>query len=134
MPSEDLWRVRAETIEAAILRGLAEFLRDPVLLMTTLDVDRLAIADLQTMNEGASALAARLLSSDGRPELHRDIAWVRRVSADIEALRTAYPETGWHTFEEWVQAQDWSILDRERATANPCAINPGWSDAEVVGD
>jgi uncharacterized protein YbjT (DUF2867 family) len=37
-------------------------------------------------------------------------------SADIEALRSSYPETGWHSYEEWVQAQDWSILNGEGAT------------------
>ena len=37
-------------------------------------------------------------------------------SADIEALRRAYPETGWHTFEEWAQAQDWSTLNAKEAT------------------
>ena len=37
-------------------------------------------------------------------------------SADIETLRRDYPETGWHTFEEWAEAQDWSILDGKGAT------------------
>ena len=86
VPSEDLWRIRAETIEATILRGLAEFLRDPARLMRTLDVDGLAVTDLQTMHEGAAVLAARLLSTDGGAELHRDIDWVERVGADTEAL------------------------------------------------
>ncbi len=39
-------------------------------------------------------------------------------SADIETLRRDYPETGWHTFEEWAQAQDWSTLNTEGATRN----------------
>ncbi len=39
-------------------------------------------------------------------------------SADIPALRSAYPGTGWHTFEQWAQAQDRSILSGEAATAN----------------
>ena len=39
-------------------------------------------------------------------------------SADIETLRRDYPETGWHTFQEWAQAQDWSILNGEGATQN----------------
>ena len=39
-------------------------------------------------------------------------------NADIDALRSAYPETGWHTFEEWALSQDWSILEGEEATLN----------------
>ena len=39
-------------------------------------------------------------------------------SADIEALRKDYPETGWHTFEEWARAQDWSVLDAEGTASN----------------
>ena len=39
-------------------------------------------------------------------------------SADIGTLRIDYPETGWHTFEEWAQAQDWSVLKGEGATSN----------------
>ena len=57
-------------------------------------------------------------------EMNRDAAkmyeWFDEVgySADIEALRRDYPETGWHTFEEWAQAQDWSALKGEGATSN----------------
>ena len=36
----------------------------------------------------------------------------------IDALSRAYSETGWHTFEEWAQAQDWGILNGEGATPN----------------
>ena len=55
-------------------------------------------------------------------EMDRDSAkmfeWFDVVgySADISTLRKAYPETGWHTYEEWAQAQDWSILNPESAT------------------
>lgn len=58
-------------------------------------------------------------------KMNRDVAkmyeWFDTVgySADIETLRRDYPETGWHTFEEWAQAQDWSILNTEGATRNP---------------
>ena len=43
--------------------------------------------------------------------------WFNRVgySADIPGLRRNYPEVGWHTFEGWAKAQDWSPL--KRATA-----------------
>ena len=39
--------------------------------------------------------------------------WFNSVgySVNISALRQDYPEVGWHTFEEWVKAQDWSILN-----------------------
>lgn len=38
--------------------------------------------------------------------------WFTRTgySADIAALRQAYPGVGWHTFEEWARSQDWSLL------------------------
>lgn len=39
-------------------------------------------------------------------------------SADIEALRRDYPEVGWHSFEQWVRAQDWSVLDADNASVN----------------
>lgn len=39
-------------------------------------------------------------------------------SADIETLRRDYPEVGWHTFEEWVKVQDWSVLDADNASAD----------------
>ena len=46
--------------------------------------------------------------------------WFETVgySADIETLREDYPDVGWHTFEEWAQAQDWGILDGEGTTHN----------------
>jgi uncharacterized protein YbjT (DUF2867 family) len=39
--------------------------------------------------------------------------WLNRVgySADVAGLRRDYPEVGWHTYEEWAMAQDWSILE-----------------------
>jgi len=39
--------------------------------------------------------------------------WFNSVgySTNISALRQDYPEVGWHTFEEWAKAQDWSILN-----------------------
>ena len=33
-------------------------------------------------------------------------------AADIESLRRDFPEVKWHTFEEWVREQDWSVLDQ----------------------
>jgi uncharacterized protein YbjT (DUF2867 family) len=32
---------------------------------------------------------------------------------DISSLRSTYPEIKWHRFEEWVEEQDWSILDKQ---------------------
>jgi uncharacterized protein YbjT (DUF2867 family) len=31
-------------------------------------------------------------------------------SVDLEALRRDFPEAGWHTFEQWARAQNWSGL------------------------
>jgi len=39
-------------------------------------------------------------------------------SAEIETLRGDYPEVGWHSFEEWAQAQDWDILNGVSATSS----------------
>lgn len=40
--------------------------------------------------------------------------WFDRVGydADIMALRETYPDVGWHTFESWARAQDWSAALR----------------------
>lgn len=40
--------------------------------------------------------------------------WFDRVGydADIMALRETYPDVGWHAFESWARAQDWSTLLR----------------------
>ena len=48
-----------------------------------------------------------------RPDAAKMYEWFDEVgySADIEALRRDYPETGWQTFKEWAQTQDWSILN-----------------------
>lgn len=67
--------------------------------------------------------AAEIVSSaSGRPidfrqlqmggDSDKMLEWFETVgySADIEALRRDYPEVGWQTFEEWAQAQDWSVL------------------------
>ena len=86
VPTEDLWRIRAEAIESIVLRGLAEFLLEPARLMRALDIDRLAATNLQTMHEGAAALAALLISPGVGAERHRDIDWVTRVGADTDAL------------------------------------------------
>jgi uncharacterized protein YbjT (DUF2867 family) len=42
----------------------------------------------------------------------RMFEWLERVGyhANILTLRHAHPEVRWHTFEEWVRAQDWSEL------------------------
>jgi len=41
--------------------------------------------------------------------------WFDRVgyTADIEGLRTKYPEIGFQTFETWAQKQDWSVLKEQ---------------------
>lgn len=54
------------------------------------------------------------------PDAAKMSEWFDAVgySADILALRRTYPETGWHTFEEWAQTQDWSVLNGKGATPN----------------
>lgn len=32
-------------------------------------------------------------------------------SVNVEDLRGEVPEVGWHTYQEWADAQDWSVLD-----------------------
>ncbi len=45
-------------------------------------------------------------------DLGKMFDWFNRVgyTADISALRRDYPEVGWHTLEDWAEAQDWSAL------------------------
>jgi len=45
-------------------------------------------------------------------EMARMYEWFDRVGyqANIAGLRRDYPEVGWHTFEDWARAQDWSAL------------------------
>lgn len=54
------------------------------------------------------------------PDAARMSEWFDEVgySADIAALRRDYPETGWHTFEEWAHAQDWSVLNAQGTAAS----------------
>lgn len=33
-----------------------------------------------------------------------------RATVDLDALRRDFPEAGWHSFEQWARAQDWSEL------------------------
>jgi len=42
--------------------------------------------------------------------------WFDRTgyAADIKSLRRDFPEVNWHTFEEWVSQQEWSVLDQSR--------------------
>ena len=44
--------------------------------------------------------------------------WFDRVgySVDIAALRRDYREVGWHTFEDWAKARDWSSLKQAAAS------------------
>ena len=47
------------------------------------------------------------------PDWGKMFDWFNTVgySANVSALRQDYPEVGWHTFEQWVKAQDWSVLN-----------------------
>jgi len=44
--------------------------------------------------------------------------WFDKVgySVDIPALRREAPEVGWHTYEAWAKAQDWSVLNQPAAS------------------
>jgi uncharacterized protein YbjT (DUF2867 family) len=60
-------------------------------------------------------------------DMARMYEWLGRVGyhADILTLRHAFPEVGWHTFEEWSRSQDWSFLAGvPLATPSEGAISP----------
>jgi uncharacterized protein YbjT (DUF2867 family) len=48
------------------------------------------------------------------PDFAKMIDWILRVgySVDIPSLHSQFPEVPWHTFESWVNEQDWEILLR----------------------
>ncbi|GHI04030.1 NmrA family protein [Streptomyces cellostaticus] len=76
----------------------------------------------------ATQIAAVLAAATGRPVTHREVplSYVRTHSHDLAAmfayftatgldvdvtgLRRAHPEVRWHTFADWVAAQDWPAL------------------------
>jgi hypothetical protein len=39
--------------------------------------------------------------------------WLDRAGprADVEGLRRAYPEVGWHDLGRWARGQDWTVID-----------------------
>jgi uncharacterized protein YbjT (DUF2867 family) len=51
---------------------------------------------------------------EGSEDMALMYEWFDRVgySADIEGLRTSYPDVGWLRFEEWAQKSDWKVLDK----------------------
>jgi uncharacterized protein YbjT (DUF2867 family) len=51
------------------------------------------------------------------PGLRALFSWLDQVGhgVDIEALRTRYPEVGWHSFEDWAAQQDWSAIPGSEA-------------------
>jgi hypothetical protein len=40
--------------------------------------------------------------------------WFDRTGydADIAALRSDFPEVGWHRYRDWARGFDWSVLDK----------------------
>lgn len=80
--------------------------------------------------------AAVLAHATGRPVHYQEIPlaaarqqdpesaimfeWFDRVGYDVDipALRQAFPEVRWHTFEAWAQDFDWSILEPSAQAAN----------------
>ncbi|MFI2738634.1 NmrA/HSCARG family protein [Streptomyces sp. NPDC018711] len=81
-------------------------------------------ADERTPAETTAILAAAL----GRPITHQEVplAYVRTRSTDlaamfsyftttgldvdVTALRREFPEVGWHGFDDWARAQDWTSI------------------------
>jgi len=56
---------------------------------------------------------ARRVSLESLPDgLARLFDWLERIGdqVDIATLHARYPEVGWHSFERWVEAQDWERL------------------------
>ncbi len=80
--------------------------------------------------------AATLARATGRPVHYQEIPlaaarqqdpesaimfeWFDRVGYDVDipALRQAFPEVRWHSFEAWARDFDWSILDQSPKAAN----------------
>ena len=77
------------------------------------EIDGARVAEIVSRISGhqidyAEADIGELLAAN--QDLGKMFDWFNQVgySADIPALRRDYPEVGWHTLEEWAQAQDWS--------------------------
>ncbi len=81
------------------------------------------------------AQAAILSEAIGKPIVYRAVTpemvraqsadqalmaeWFEKVgySADIPGLRRAFPEVGWHSYAQWANSFDWSVLAPERERA-----------------
>jgi uncharacterized protein YbjT (DUF2867 family) len=48
--------------------------------------------------------------------------WLNEIGYAVEVgeLRRRYPNVGWHSFRDWAQMQDWSLLNRSPHAVEPC--------------
>jgi uncharacterized protein YbjT (DUF2867 family) len=63
---------------------------------------------------GIDYVQAPLAAVKARSEdLGRMWEWLDQVgyACDLEALRRAHPEVGWHNLPRWAREQDWSVID-----------------------
>lgn len=74
------------------------------------------IAKALSHASGSSIGFSRAALSDVRAsseDLGRMFEWLGEVGfhADVEGLRRAWPEVGWHDLRAWAREQDWTVLD-----------------------
>lgn len=113
-------------LQMVAIADLAAFVRLVVERPAQFQGQRVEVAsDEVTGREAARALsevtrseigysAVPLASVEERSEdLGRMWAWFDRkgYGCDLAALRSAYPEVGWHELRAWAREQDWSELD-----------------------
>ncbi len=95
---------------------------------------RFDIAGDELTGEDAAAILAEATGREFRyegfpPDVFRpkieDMAlmyeWFDRTgySADIEGLHRDFPDVNWHTYEQWAQKQDWSVLEQSETQPLP---------------
>lgn len=99
---------------------------------------RIEVASDEVTGEQAAGLISAVSGSKVRYEqvpltavhsrsadLEKMFGWLEAVgyAVPIVTLRQAFPEVGWHTFEDWARLQDWTAL-RESSWRGPIAAEP----------
>ncbi|GEJ55417.1 NmrA/HSCARG family protein [Anaeromyxobacter diazotrophicus] len=120
----------ARSLQMVAVEDLGAFVRLVVERPGSFQGQRVEIAsDEVTGREAARALAEVTRSAIGYSEvplaevrrqsedLGRMWAWfdLKGYGCDLAALRSAYPEVGWHDLRAWAREQDWSELDQAGA-------------------